>query len=86
MLQRINISFDIFILFITSNTLRGRTLDSLLILINKVFKINQIQIVYSEIDAIDICFKYLNGIYICFLIIDNVSESIKYIKMNYNIL
>jgi cyanophycin synthetase len=80
MLQNIKISFNIIIIFITSDTLRGRFQNDLLKLINKSFKNKNIEIIYNEQNAIDKCFKYLNENDICFFMVDNVDDSIKYIK------
>ena len=80
MLKKIDISFNIIIIFITPDTLRGRTQTELLELINNSFKNNNIEIIYNEYDAINRCFEYLNKDDICFFMIDNVDESIKYIK------
>jgi UDP-N-acetylmuramyl tripeptide synthase len=77
MLQKISISFNKIIIFITPETLRGRKYNDLLIIINKI---KNIEINHSEQDAIDKCFKYLNKDDICFFMIDNVDKSIKYIK------
>jgi cyanophycin synthetase len=74
-------SFDIVILFIDNKLLRGRNKENFIEFIKQQMNNNRItKFADSEKEAIDISFQYVDSNITALLLLDDVSQSIKYIE------